>query len=115
MVKLSRINIFTEVSELPTMLAIPHEGHLNAVCHLFNYLEKQRNIRIVFHPSYSVVDMTLFKTECKWKAFYGGAREAIPPKPLRLMERMLAYACLSTQIMQGINKHNGPEQVSLFS
>jgi hypothetical protein len=62
------------------MLAMPREGHLNAVFHLFNYLERRHNARrIVFDPSYHVVDMTSFKTECKWKAFFGGAREATPP------------------------------------
>jgi hypothetical protein len=78
-VELGRIDIITEVSELLTMFAMPRGGHLDAVFHLFNYLEKRHNARIVFDRSYPVVDMTSFKTKCEWKAFYGGAREAIPP------------------------------------
>ncbi|KAI2499840.1 hypothetical protein MHU86_14657 [Fragilaria crotonensis] len=62
------------------MLAIPREGHLNAVFHIFNYLEKQHNARIVFDPSYPTIDMMMFKTECDWKSFHGKAREALPPK-----------------------------------
>ena len=41
--ELKRIVIITEVSELSLMLAMPREGYLDAVFHLFNYLEKQHN------------------------------------------------------------------------
>ena len=44
-VKLGRIDIITEVSELSSMPAMPREGHLDAVFHIFNYLEKRQNIR----------------------------------------------------------------------
>ncbi len=40
-VELSRIDIITEVSELSSFLAMPCEGHLNAVFHLFHYLKKR--------------------------------------------------------------------------
>ena len=61
------------------MLAIPRDGHLDALFHLFNHLEKHHNARIVFDPSYPTIDMTSFKTECDRKAFYGNVRKAIPP------------------------------------
>jgi hypothetical protein len=76
-VELGRIDIITEVSELASYLALPREGHLEAVFHLFNYVEKRHNARIVFDPSYPLIDMTSFK-ECDWKAFYGSVKEAIP-------------------------------------
>jgi hypothetical protein len=41
-------------------------------------LEKKHNSRVVFDPTYPVIDMSQFK-ECDWKAFYGEAKEAIPP------------------------------------
>ena len=77
-VELGRIDIITEVSELSSFLAMPREGHLDAVFHLFNYLEKRHNARIVFDPCYPTIDMTSFK-ECDWSSFYGKAQEAIPP------------------------------------
>jgi hypothetical protein len=76
-VELGRVDIITEVSELSSFLTMPREGHLDAVSHLFNYLDKRHNARIVFDPTYPVIDQSSFK-ECDWKAFYGDVREAIP-------------------------------------
>jgi hypothetical protein len=78
-VELGRIDIITEISELSSMRAMPREGHLDAVFHLFNYLEKRHNARIAFDPTYPTINMTSYKTECDWKAFSGDAREAVPP------------------------------------
>jgi hypothetical protein len=49
-VELGRVDIITEVSELASFLAMPRQGHLEAIFHLFNYLEKKHNARIVFDP-----------------------------------------------------------------
>ena len=38
-VELGRIDIITEVSALSSFLALPREGHLEAVFHIFAYLE----------------------------------------------------------------------------
>ena len=77
-VELGRVDIITEVSMLASHLALPREGHLEAVYHIFAYLEKKHNSRVVFDPSYPLIDLSKFK-ECDWKAFYGDAIEAIPP------------------------------------
>ena len=77
-VELGRVDIITEVSELSTYLAQPRDGHLDAVFHIFNYLEKRHNSRIVFDPTYPIIDMSSFK-DCDWKQYYGNAKEAIPP------------------------------------
>ncbi len=77
-VELGRVDIITEVSELASYLALPRQGHLEAVFQLFNFLEKRHNARIVFDPSYPTIEMGAFK-ECDWKAFYGNVQEAIPP------------------------------------
>ncbi len=71
-VELGRIDIIKEVSELPSFLALPHEGHLDAVFHLFNYLEKRHNARIVFNASYPVIDMSSFKDELDWRDHFMG-------------------------------------------
>ena len=66
-VELGRIDITTEVSE--SFLAMPREGHLDAVFHLFYYLKKRHNAWVVFDPSYPTIDMTSFK-ESDWSSFY---------------------------------------------
>ena len=48
------------------------------VFHVFAYLEKKHNSRLVFDPTYPDIDMQQFK-ECDWKDFYGDVKEAVPP------------------------------------
>ena len=76
-VELRRIDIITEVSELASYLVMPREGHLEAILfHLFNFLEKRHNARIVFDPTYAEVNMSSFK-ECDWQATCSDVTEAI--------------------------------------
>jgi hypothetical protein len=77
-VKLGQVDIITEVSTLSSHLALPCEGHLEALLHLFAYLDKKHNAQIIFDPSYPTIDMTVFR-ECDWKHFYGNVHEAILP------------------------------------
>ena len=78
MVEIGCVDIILDVSKLSLHLAMPREGHLKAVFHMFAYLEKKHNAQIVFDPTYSELDMSVFK-ECDWKEFYGNITEAIPP------------------------------------
>jgi hypothetical protein len=76
-VELGRIDLITEVSMLSTYLCLPREGHLEAVFHAFAYLGLHHNARVVFDPTYPVVDMgTFIKTD--WKSMYGDVKETIP-------------------------------------
>ena len=77
-IKLGRINIITEVSELSKHLAQPRDGHFNAVFHIFDYREERHNSRIVFDPTYPIIDMSSFK-DCEWKQYCGNATEVFPP------------------------------------
>ena len=45
---------------LSSSLALPHEGHLEQVYHIFGYLKKYHNTEMVFDPSDPVVDPTSF-------------------------------------------------------
>ena len=78
MVELGRIDINTEVSMLASQLALPREGHLEAVLHIFGYLKSKYNSRLAFDPTYPEIDMNDFKV-CDWREFYGDVKEAIPP------------------------------------
>jgi hypothetical protein len=83
MVELGRIDMITEVSLLASHMALPREGHLDAIFHLYGYLNNKSNARIVFDPTYPDVDMSIFQ-EHEWKSVYGNVQEPIPldkPEP----------------------------------
>ena len=83
MVEISRIDIITEVSMMSSHMAMPREGHLEAVLHIFGFLKVKYNSRMCFDPTVPNCDERAFMN-CNWKQFYGEVEEAIPsnaPKP----------------------------------
>ena len=78
MLELGRIDIITEVSMLASQLALPKEGRLEALFHVFGYRMSHHNARMVFYPTYTTHDMSMFQ-EHGWCDFYGDVTEAIPP------------------------------------
>jgi hypothetical protein len=76
-VELGRVDIITEVSLLASAMAMPREGHLEAVFHVFAYLKNKHNARQVFDPTYPEIDYNNFK-EHDWKTVYGDVQEPIP-------------------------------------
>lgn len=62
--------------------AMPREGHLEAVLHVFAYLNSHDRSKIIFDPSYVEHTRT---SKPDWSDFYRDAKEIIPPdcpKPL---------------------------------
>ena len=47
MVELGRVDICCEVSMLSSCVALPREGHLQQLLHMFSYLEKKHNTEMV--------------------------------------------------------------------
>jgi len=78
MVELGRIDIITEVSTLASFSAMPRQGHLDAVWHIYAYLKAKHNSTMIFDPTYPTIDEEAFK-EVDWKEFYGDVKEAMPP------------------------------------
>ena len=77
-VELGRIDLTMETSALASMMAMPRQGHLNAVLHMFNFLKKHHNGVLVFDPSIPTIDKTKFRAE-DWSATpYGNCFEEIP-------------------------------------
>jgi hypothetical protein len=74
MVELGRVDMMTEVSILASHLAMPREGHLEAIFHIYAYLKKKYNSRLAFDPTNPSIGMSNFK-ECDWKQFYGDVTE----------------------------------------
>ncbi len=82
-VELGRVDIATEVSLLASHVALPRQGHLETVFHIFGYLKKKHNARLALDPTYPDLDMRVFH-KADWKDFYGDVSEAIPdnaPEP----------------------------------
>ena len=59
--ELGRIYIITEVSMVELQLALPQEGHLEAVLQIFVYLKGHHNARMVFDPIYPTPDMSMYR------------------------------------------------------
>ena len=59
-------------------MAMTMEGHLEAVLHVFAFICQNYNSIMVSDPTYPAINMNDLK-EYKWKGFYGGLIEAIPP------------------------------------
>ena len=50
MVEIFWVDINTEVSMLDSLLALPREGHLEAVFHVYGYLRVKHNTRLALDP-----------------------------------------------------------------
>jgi len=93
MVEIGQVHIITEVSLVASHMAMPREGHLDAVLHIFGYLKIKYKSRMCFDPTVPYCDKKAFK-ECDWKEFYGDVVEAIPsnaPEPHGQSVNILMY------------------------
>ena len=78
MAEIGRVEIITKVSMMAIHMAIPREGHLEAVLNVFAFLCQKYNSVMAFEPTYHVINMNGFK-ECNCKDLYWYLKEAIPP------------------------------------
>ena len=74
----------TEVSVMSSCLALPREGHLRQLFHIFEYLNKHHNTEMVFDPSFPEINEADFPRR-DWKGTpYNkgegkGLKEELPP------------------------------------
>ena len=83
-VEMGRMDICMEVSSLSSHMAMPREGHMQQVLHIFAYLKINHNARVVFDPSYPEIDSDAFEKK-DWSSMYGTDKEGIPdnaPRPM---------------------------------
>ena len=66
-----------EVSMMASQSAMPREGYLECLYHMFAYLSIKHNSRMVFDPTYPDIDMSQFK-ECERRTLYASTKESIP-------------------------------------
>ena len=84
MVELGRIDAIAEILMLASHLAMPREGHLEALLHVMAHVKNNHNARMIFDPMYPEINYEDFK-DCDWTDFYGDVKEPLPlnaPKPL---------------------------------
>ncbi len=74
------MDVFVEVSQLSQHQVLPRRGHLEALYHIFAYLEKHENgAWIVFDPLTPNIDERVFNPNADWRDFYGDVSEELPP------------------------------------
>ena len=80
-VELGRLAIYLEVSLMSQYLANPRAGHLEAVCHIFAFVKKHLQLKIVFDAKDVTLDDSCFAQVpiAEWKEFYGDVVEELPP------------------------------------
>ena len=76
--EICRIEFLLEVSLISNQLALPQEGHLKRVLHIFGYLKIHKKIRLVFYCSYPRISYKFFN-QYDWFNFFRDAKEAISP------------------------------------
>lgn len=60
-VELGRVDICLEVSCMSSHLALPREGHLECLYHMFAYLKKYHNAEMVYDPTEPTINDDAFK------------------------------------------------------
>ena len=64
---MGRADIIMETSALALMMALPREGHLDAVFHMFAFLKRKHNGVIFFDLTEPEIDINKFPRE-DWSA-----------------------------------------------
>jgi hypothetical protein len=77
-VEIGRLDILLEVALLSSHLAMPRQGHLDQVYHIFSYLKHNGKRRVYLDPSYPAISEDRF-AEYDWTDFYKYAEEVMPP------------------------------------
>ena len=92
-VELGRVDICLEVSLISYHLALPREGHLDKLFHIFAYLKWKQMARMVFDPTYPSIDNDDFPRH-DWEKHYCQVKEIIPtnaPYPREKGFDMIGY------------------------
>ena len=80
-VELGRVDICLEVSLMSSHLALPREGHMHQVLHIFSHLRKYHNAELVYDPTVPVIDESEFEVRDWTTSEFGHiqGREELPP------------------------------------
>ena len=86
MCELGRVDICLEISMMSAHLALPREGHLEQVFHMFSYLNSHHNAELIFDPTEPDIDMDKFQQQDWTTSEFGHVigKEVVPsncPQP----------------------------------
>jgi hypothetical protein len=84
-VELGRVDICLEVSMMSSHLALPREGHLEQVSHIFAHLKKYHNTEVVYDPSDPVIDEAQFDAK-DWASSEFGHLDGVEQLPPNMPE-----------------------------
>jgi hypothetical protein len=93
-VELGRADITMETSSMASMMALPRQGHLQQLYHMFSFLKTKHNGVMVFDPTVPDINQSSFPKEDWSAAAYGECKEDKPtnaPKPRGLGMTMRAF------------------------
>ena len=81
MVELGRVDLCLEVSMMSSHLAMPRQGHLEQLFHIFSYLHEHYNGEIVFDPTEPEIDHSSFEEQDWTTSEFGHVigKEVLPP------------------------------------
>ena len=111
-VEIGRVDILYEVSRMSSHLALPREGHLEQVYHIFGYLKRNPKLRIMFDCSDPGIPASRFK-KYDWQDFYKDAKEAIPSNMPEARGRIASVSCFVDADLAG-NKVNRRSQTGIL-
>lgn len=92
--ELGRVDITMETSAMASMMAMPREGHLEQLFHMFAYLKLKHNSSMVFDPTEPDIDESQFPCEDWSSTVYGECKEELPgnmPEPRGIGFTMRAF------------------------
>ena len=98
MVELGRVDICGEVSMLASYSAMPREGHLEAVIHMFSYLSSHDRSKVVFDPTYVQHER---QQRPDWSDFYRDAQPMVPPDCPKPLGKVVQITCFVDADMAG--------------
>ena len=93
-VELGRVDITCEVSVMASFMAMPRQGHLEALYHMFGYLKGRCNAELVLDPSEVEFDSELFEKEDWTNSPYGTVPVELPsdsPKLYGKSVKLIAF------------------------
>jgi hypothetical protein len=90
-VEIGRLDILLEISLLSSHLALPREGHLEQVYHIFAYLKRGSRRRIYLDPSYPSISESRFQAY-DWTD-YKYAEEPMPSNKPTARGRVMSTHC----------------------
>ena len=105
-VEIGRLAILLKISLLSSHLALPREGHLEQIYHIFAYLKHGSRRRIYLDPWYPSISESRFQAY-DWTDFYKYAERPIPSNMPTARGRVMSAHCFVDSDHAGDKRSGG--------